>query len=116
VKCEMCAKQEQVYNGLCVDCNVANSDDMPDYKDCLPPDDHQPKVNKEYLHAQMKFHELQAMWWMHAASNGHAATRKVSHGLGGLPFTKEELRDNAMQIAKSHMDAVYEIGERLGEG
>jgi hypothetical protein len=101
----MCAKQEQVYDELCFDCNAAELDRI-----------NQPKVNKEYLHAQMKFHELQAMWWMHAASNGHAAARKVSHGLGGPLFTKEELRDSAMQTAKQHIDIIHELVEKLGKG
>lgn len=28
---------------------------------------------------QMKYHELQAMWWMHSASNGYCESRNITN-------------------------------------
>jgi len=63
--------------------------------------------------ARLKFHEMQANWWMHSATNGHAATRKMYHGISSddRPFTPEELRDDAMKISKRHMDLYLELAE-----
>lgn len=63
---------------------------------------------------QMKFHELQAMWWMHAASNGHAATRTIHKGGSDGPLmTAEELRDAAMVTSRQHMSIYLELMEEL---
>lgn len=60
----------------------------------------------------MKFHELQALWWMHAASNGHAATREVHKGIDGPLMTPDELRDDAMQTSKRHMQLYMKLAEQ----
>lgn len=72
---------------------------------------------------QMKFHELQSLWWMHAASNGHAKTRKLYHGFLTIPdengkvaedkpFTDEEKVSDAMEIAQRHIDLFRELAEK----
>lgn len=62
----------------------------------------------------MKFHELQALWWMHAASNGHAATRIVHKGgLTDPLMTTEELRDDAMKTAQHHLHLYMHFAEQL---
>jgi len=43
-----------------------------------------------------------AQWWMHAASNGHATTREVVRG-DDHKLTQDELRDDAMNTAKTHL-------------
>jgi hypothetical protein len=61
---------------------------------------------------RMKFHELQAIWWMHAASNGHAATRVIRHGgSDGALFTPEEHRDDAMKTAQRHMHILLQFAD-----
>jgi hypothetical protein len=65
---------------------------------------------------QLKFHELQALWWMHSATNGHAArdTRDVTRG-DGTRHTPEELRDDAMKTSQRHIWLYVEVAENWGE-
>ena len=58
---------------------------------------------------QMKYHEMQAYWWMHAASNGHATTHNIYHGIQGEEFTDKEKRDRAMVISQRHMKIYREL-------
>ena len=60
---------------------------------------------------QMKYHEMQAYWWMPAASNGHATTRKIYRGTKGKEFTDDEKRDRAMEISQRHMKMYMELAE-----
>ena len=62
---------------------------------------------------QMKFHEMQAYWWMHSASNGHAKARKLYHGFeGGPEFTDQEKVNEAMETAQGHMRLFMELAEK----
>jgi len=63
---------------------------------------------------RLRFHEMQANWWMHSASNGHASCRNIEHG-DGRPFTVEELRDNAMETSQQHMRLFLEVAENWKE-
>lgn len=63
---------------------------------------------------QLKYHELQALWWMHSATNGHAATRKITTG-DDHELTPEELRDDAMKISQRHMHLYMEVAENWSE-
>ena len=56
-------------------------------------------------------HSLWAQWHMHSASNGHCETRKVRTGADNHLLTPEELRDDAMQTAMSHIHTIGEIIE-----
>jgi len=56
-------------------------------------------MNKEQF---QQFCLVQAQWWMHSASNGHAATRYITRG-DGHRLTADELRDDAMNISRQHM-------------
>lgn len=58
---------------------------------------------------QLKFHELQAMWWMHSATNKHACSRKMWHGFKETEMTDQEKINNAMETSKRHMDMYWEI-------
>ena len=62
------------------------------------------------LKDQMKFHELQALWWMHSASNGHSATRNITFG-NGRKLDKDDLRDDAMKTAQHHLTLFRECAE-----
>ena len=48
---------------------------------------------------------------MHSASNGHCEIRKVRTGKDNYLLTPDELRDEAMQTALSHIDIVRRIAE-----
>ena len=56
-------------------------------------------------------HSLYAQWHMHSASNGHCEIRKVRTGKENRLLTPEELRDDAMQTAKSHIQIISDIIE-----
>lgn len=59
---------------------------------------------------QKKQAELYALWWMHAATNGHAATRTIHKGASDGPkMTADELRDEAMQTAMRHIQRFSEL-------
>ena len=61
---------------------------------------------------QMKQHELWALWWIHAATNGHAETRTIHKGgYDGPLLNKDELRDEAMKTAKHHIHCYREVAE-----
>lgn len=64
-----------------------------------------------HINERMKYHELQAMWWMHSASNGHSSTRTVHKGYDGPLMTAEELRDDAMKTSQHHMNLYLELSE-----
>lgn len=67
------------------------------------------KMTKE---ERMRFHEMQAYWWMHSASNGHAKQRKMYHGFSGGPeFTDQEKVDDAMETSQTHMRLFMEVAE-----
>lgn len=68
---------------------------------------------KEIILAEMKQAEMYAAYWMHSATNGHAAIRKIYHGLYGQLFTPDELRDDAMQTAKNHIERFNRLIETL---
>jgi len=52
---------------------------------------------------QMKYHEMQAMWWMHSASNGHCEIRNVTNLGTNKKLTSDQLRADAMRTAQRHM-------------
>ena len=52
---------------------------------------------------QMKYHQMQAYWWVNAASNGHAKRREIYRGFGNVPLTDDEKVSDAMEIAQNHM-------------
>ncbi len=54
-------------------------------------------------------HSLLAQWHMHSASNGHCSIRTVKQGDHLL--TSEELRDDAMQTALTHIHIIRDIAE-----
>ena len=65
-----------------------------------------------FIQDQMKFHELQAMWWINAASNGHCNARTIlKGGMDGIKMTADELRDDAMQIAQKHIHLFNDCAE-----
>lgn len=74
---------------------------------------------KEIILAQMKQAEMYAAFWMHSATNGHATIRTMYHGIGGAPYTPDELRDEAMLTSLNHIhrhadlvDALHQIHEQ----
>jgi len=60
---------------------------------------------------KIAMHSLYAQWHMHSASNGHCETRVVRTGEDNHLLTPEELRDDAMQTAKSHIETINRIIE-----
>ena len=56
-------------------------------------------------------HSLWAQGHMHSATNGHCEKRKVRTGADNHLLTPEELRDDAMQTAKSHIQIISDIIE-----
>ena len=61
---------------------------------------------------QKKFHELQALWWMSAASNGHCECRKMYHGIKNKKeYSKKEKVDDAMKTAQRHIHLFMECAE-----
>jgi hypothetical protein len=60
---------------------------------------------------KIAMHSLYAQWHMHSASNGHCETRVVRTGKDNHLLTPEELRDDAMQTAKSHIETINRIIE-----
>ena len=60
---------------------------------------------------QLKFHEMQANWWMNAATNGHALNRKLYRGVDGPEFTDEEKIKDAMETSQRHMQLFMETAE-----
>ena len=65
-------------------------------------------MNKEQ---QLKFHEMQANWWMHAASNGHCQSKLIYKGTGNKKFTKDELIDEAMKTSQKHIQLYMKVAE-----
>ncbi len=62
---------------------------------------------------QMKYHELQANWWINAATNGYTESREIYHGTNGHKFTKEECKNDAMKTAQTHIRLYGECAEHL---
>lgn len=62
-----------------------------------------------YIDDQMQHRLALAYWWMHAASNGHAAMRKIT--MGSKLMTADELRDDAMNTSLRHLDLYMECAE-----
>jgi len=71
---------------------------------------------------QMRFHEMQAYWWMHSASNGHCLSRQLYHGFVTIPdedgktakdkpFTDAEKVSDAMETAQRHIELFRELSE-----
>lgn len=63
----------------------------------------------------LNYHYLQAMWWIHSASNGHCESRKLYHGINGPEFNKDEKRDEAMEVAQRHIQNFAELAEQENE-
>ena len=68
-------------------------------------------MNKEYLKAQMNHRLGLANWWMHAASNGHAGTRRMFKQ--DQQLDQEALRDDAMKTSMRHLNMYMELAEEL---
>ncbi len=58
---------------------------------------------------QILQHSLWAQWHMHSASNGHCTTRVVRTGEENRLLTADELRDDSMKTAASHIDTIGKI-------
>ena len=65
---------------------------------------------------QMKHHELQALWWMHAATNGAALRRKMFHGFGDIELTDAEKVTDAMNTSRQHADLYKQLAETNESG
>jgi len=71
-------------------------------------------MNPELIKAQMKFHELQAIWWINSASNGHTLSRRLYHGgINLVEFTDAEKVSDAMDTAQRHLTAYSELYDKL---
>ena len=71
-------------------------------------------MNREYLLAQMKHSELQALWWIASATIGHAEIRDIRKGgHDGQRLTPQELRDDAMTTAQTHITNYRNFSEAL---
>lgn len=71
-------------------------------------------MNRDFLLAQMKHSELQALWWIASATTGHAETRVAFHGSSTGPrFTPDELRAAAMVTAQVHIRNFHNLSESL---
>jgi hypothetical protein len=68
---------------------------------------------KKHLEMQAKYCELQALWWMNSATNGHAKTRVIKKGVDGPPMSDEELVSDAMRTSQRHLDNYFQIMENL---
>ena len=66
------------------------------------------------LRDQMKFHELQAQYWLASATTGNYKTRlgKVTDG-AGRTHTEEELLAHDMATAQRHITLYRECAEDL---
>jgi|GEM_PF-6778586 hypothetical protein len=73
---------------------------------------HDKKV-KEHLIARMKQCELYANYWMHSATNGTGLYRTIYHD--GVKMTPDELRQNAMDTALTHIQNFNEAMDDLME-
>ena len=59
--------------------------------------------------ADAKYHELMAHWWLASAVSGHCKQRDMFHGTGqNEPFTDEEKMEDAMRVAKTHINSCEE--------
>jgi len=66
------------------------------------------------VHAQFLMSLARANWWTNAATNGHASTRKIIRG-DGHKLTQEELRDDAMTVAQTHMQRAQDCLDLMEE-
>jgi len=63
---------------------------------------------------QMKYHEMQAYWWIASANNGHTLNRELYHGISGNnKFSDQEKINDAMETAQNHIRLYMECAERL---
>lgn len=69
-------------------------------------------MNKDYLKAQMKSHELYALWWMNYANTEHNKNRQIIRG-DGYKLTPDELVADAMEASKRHIQFFCECKEKL---
>ena len=72
-----------------------------------------PEQQKEFINGRLKFHELQALWWMNSATNGHATIRHIM--TGDHKLNADELRDEAMQTSNRHIHMYMEIVDKQAE-
>lgn len=63
-------------------------------------------MNREHA---MQHALLMAQWWMHAATNGHAARRNIWRGHHKL--TEDELIADAMETAQHHMSRYRQMAD-----
>jgi hypothetical protein len=61
---------------------------------------------------QLKFHEMQAMFYMFSAITGHTQSRNLFHG-DGKPFRMQEKINDSMDIAQRHINLYRELAESL---
>jgi hypothetical protein len=64
---------------------------------------------------QMKFHELQALWWMNSAVTKSCLSKKIYHGTQGTEFTDDEKINHAMEIAQRHIHSFEGLAEKKHE-
>lgn len=65
----------------------------------------------KYLEAQMKMHELYALWWMNYANTEHNKNRTRS--ANGGKYTPEDLVQDAMETSKRHIELFDELKELI---
>lgn len=69
---------------------------------------------KDILQAQIALHIARAAWWTAYANTPANLARKVYHGtLNGTPFTRDELVDDAMRTANTHLSNAQACLESL---
>ncbi len=71
-------------------------------------------MSKKYIEAQMKSHELYALWWMHYANTEHNKNRRVVRG-DGHQLTTVELVGDAMETSKAHIQLFCELRDKIYE-
>lgn len=69
-------------------------------------------MNKKYLEAQMKSHELYALWWMQYANTEHNKKRRVIRG-DGYQLTPDDLVADAMETSKTHITIFCELRDKI---
>jgi hypothetical protein len=69
----------------------------------------------ESLQQQIEGSKLWAQYWLAMATTGATTRRRVFQGLSERELTEEELIDDAMNTAKSHLHRVQQLSDmRLG--
>ena len=67
----------------------------------------------QMIEKQMKFHELQALWWIASATTGHCQSKIICHGFGDKEFTPQEKTNDAMETAQRHIHSYREFNDIL---